>query len=80
MGFRRYHGPVTIVEQAVFADMPSIITCQRCSRFRQMHTFQLKQMKLDAGQIPIWTHVAGFYCKGCRRKVTVVITAPMHWT
>ena len=79
MGFRRYHGPVTTVEQTVFADMPVIVTCQRCSRFRRMHAFQLKQMKPDAGSIKLWRAVSGFYCRGCRRKVTVVITAPMHW-
>jgi hypothetical protein len=44
-----------------------------------MLAYRLKRMKLDAGQIPLWKPVPGFYCKGCRRKVMVVITAPMHW-
>lgn len=79
MGLRRYHGPVTTVEQAVFADMPIIITCQECSHFRQMHAYQLKSKRPDAGQLPLWKLVPGFYCKNCRRKVSVVIAAPMHW-
>jgi hypothetical protein len=80
MGLRRYHGPITTVEQAVFADLPILITCQECAHFRQMHSYQLKRMRPDAGALPLWKAVRGFYCKGCRRKVTVVITAPMHWS
>lgn len=79
MGMRRYSGPVTTVEQAVFADLPILVTCQECAHFRQMHAYQLKRKKIDAGQLPLWKPVPGFYCKGCRRKVTVMITAPVQW-
>jgi hypothetical protein len=51
MGTRRYHGPVSTVDQAVFADMPILITCMECARFRQMHAYKLKKMKADAGAI-----------------------------
>jgi hypothetical protein len=80
MGTRRYRGPVTTVEQAMFADMPVNIICQRCAHFRQMHAYLLMRLNSKAAQIPLWKAVPGFYCKGCRRKVTAVITAPMHWT
>jgi hypothetical protein len=79
MGTRRYHGPISTVDQAVFADMPILITCMECARFRQMHAYKLKKMKPDAGALRLWTPIGGFYCRGCRSKVMVVITAPMQW-
>jgi hypothetical protein len=79
MGTRRYHGPVRTVEQAMFADMPVSITCLRCSRFRKMHAYQLLRLDRRTAEMPLWKPVSGFYCKLCRRKVMVMITAPMHW-
>jgi len=38
-----------------------------------------KEDEARRGKLPLWKPVSGFNCKGCRRKVTVVITAPMQW-
>lgn len=78
MRYRRYRGSVQTVEQAMFADMPVRITCQRCSRFRQMHAFEVMQLDRKVAEMKLWQPVSGFYCKRCRRKAAVVITAPMQ--
>jgi len=49
MGMRR----VTTVEHAVFANLPILITGHECAHFRQMHSYQLKRIKPDAGQLPL---------------------------
>jgi hypothetical protein len=79
MGFRRYRGPVTTVEQAMFADMPVAIQCQSCSHVRRMHAFTLMRTNKKAAKMPLGPPVAGFYCKGCRKRVSVIISAPMQW-
>lgn len=78
MGARRYHGPVDTVEQASFADMPVRIVCLQCSHFSQMHAYELVRRNRKAANTLLRTPVAGFYCKSCRRKVTVVIVAPAN--
>ena len=42
MGYRPYRGPVSTLEQAMFADLS--ITCENCGRIRQMHAFTVMQM------------------------------------
>ena len=79
MGFRRYRGPVTTVEQAMFADMPISIQCQSCSHVRQMHAYRMMQANKKAAAMPLRKPVTGFYCKSCRNRVTVIISAPMQW-
>ena len=44
MGYRPYRGPVSTLEQAMFADLPVSITCENCGRIRQMHAFTVMQM------------------------------------
>jgi hypothetical protein len=78
MGARRYRGPVETVEQASFADMPIRIVCLQCKHFRQMHAYEFVRCHRRAAKTLLRTPVPGFYCKACRRKVTVVIIAPMH--
>jgi|HubBroStandDraft_6_1064221.scaffolds.fasta_scaffold914523_2 hypothetical protein len=78
MGFRPYRGPVNTVEQAVFTDMPLRITCQGCAHFEIIHSFRLMQRSRKAAAMSLWRPVSGFYCKGCRRKMAVVITAPLQ--
>ena len=79
MGTRRYRGLIMTLEQAMFADMPVRITCERCSRFRQMHAFALMRMlgaKRRQIGIRLGEPASGFYCRGCRQKVTAVVSAP----
>lgn len=83
MGTRRYRGAVTTLEQAMFADMPVRITRDSCGYFRLMHAFELmrtlSKKRKEAG-VKLWVPVPGFYCRGCKRRVKVVISAPMQST
>jgi len=81
MGYRPYRGAVRTLEQAMFADFPVRVRCTSCNHFRQLHAFNLVRQvgkKADAGKLPLWAEIHNlFYCRSCRRRVTVVITAPM---
>lgn len=81
MGFKRYKGPVTTLEQAMFADMPVRITCERCGHFTQMAAFQalrkLSEKRKEEG-VKLWVAVVGlFKCKKCHSP-TAKISAPMQ--
>jgi len=82
MGYRRYRGPVHTVEQAMFADMPVRITCESCGYFRQMHAFELMRKlskKRREKGVNLWEPVSGFFCRGCKRNVKAIISAPTQW-
>jgi len=75
MGFRRYKERVDNLEQAVWAGAVLDITCQRCKRTSSNWAwlvYNRRGTKLT-NETPMRTPVAGFYCKGCRRKVTVIM-------
>jgi hypothetical protein len=66
----------------MFADMPVAISCNNCSWMRQMHAFEAVQKLRDKRKIsdaPLGEPVGGFYCKKCKRSVTVTIHAPAQW-
>src|SRR5580698_7207204 len=75
MSAKRYRGLVETVEQAMWADMVLHITCQRCSRPRCEWAYKLCQRRPAAGAVPLNKTVSGFYCRGCKRSVSVYITA-----
>ena len=80
MGFKRYKGPVTTLEQASFADFPVRITCMKCGHFRQVHAHRalrlLSARNKDDG-VKLFTAVEGlFKCGKCSHGI-VRITAPM---
>jgi hypothetical protein len=82
MGYRRYRGPVTNLQQAMFADMVVAILCNSCPGMRTMHAFKVIQMlreKRKIDNVPLGEPVAGFRCNKCRRSVTVTIRAPAQW-
>jgi hypothetical protein len=70
-----YRGPIDTVEHAMLAGMVLDITCQRCSRPRSEWAYQLCQRRPAARPVPLNRTVPGFYCLGCRRRVSVYISA-----
>ena len=84
MGHRPYRGPVSTLEQAMFADLPVSITCETCGRIRQMHAFTVMQMiatRVPERTLPLFRPIPGlFFCRHCLRRVTVTIRAPLAWT
>ena len=81
MGYKRYKGPVSTLEQAMFADFPVRITCEKCGHFRQMYAFEAMRKlsnKRKAEDVKLFVAVVGvFKCGRCRHRV-VRITAPMQ--
>jgi hypothetical protein len=75
MGQPRYRGPIETVEQAMWTHQILMITCQRCSGSRRMVAYQLYNLRPHAGAMPLHAAVGGFYCRGCKAKVQVVMTA-----
>jgi hypothetical protein len=73
VGIARYRGPIDTFEQALWAHAVLTITCQRCSRSASMWAYKLRGKA--RGEMPMKRAVSGFYCKGCHRKVQVVMTA-----
>lgn len=84
MGYRPYKGPVSTLEQAMFADLPVSITCESCGHVRRMHAFKAVRMiapRIQARALPLLRPVPGvFFCSQCRKRVTVIISAPILWT
>ena len=79
MGQPRYRGPIETVEQAMWANRVLTITCQRCSGSRTMWAYRLYHLRKHAGALPLHAAVGGFYCRGCRVKVQVVMKADVPW-
>ena len=80
MGYRRYKGPVTTLEQASFADFPVRITCQKCGHFRQMHAhvaLRLLSAKRKEEGVKLWEPLTGVFRCRCKHN-TVKISAPMQ--
>jgi hypothetical protein len=75
MSLKRYRGPVETVEQAMWAGMVLHINCQRCSRPKSESAYKLCQRRPSAKGLPLYKNVGGFYCRGCKRSVTVYISA-----
>ena len=75
MGLKRYRGPIETVEQAMWAGMVLHINCQRCSRPTSEWAYKLCQRRPSASVIPLNKAISGFYCRGCKRSVTVYISA-----
>jgi hypothetical protein len=74
-GLPSYRGPIETIEHAMLAGMVLDITCQRCSRPRAEWAYKLCQRKPSAKKVRLNQAVAGFYCLGCRHRVTVYISA-----
>jgi hypothetical protein len=79
MGLPRYRGPIETVEQAMWAHRVLTITCQRCSGSNTMYAWKLYHLRKHAGALPLFAPVGGFYCRGCRRKVQVVMVPDGPW-
>jgi hypothetical protein len=71
----RYRGAIDTVEQAMWARMVLYITCQRCSRPHSEWAYQLCLRRPRAKALPLNRTVPGFYCRGCKRNVSVYISA-----
>ena len=75
-----YRGPVHTLAQALRADLPVRVTCTECGAFRQMHAFELSQKvsgKRHLATLNLWEPTPGFFCKGCKRSVRAVVSAPL---
>jgi hypothetical protein len=70
-----YRGPIETVEHALLAGMVLDNTCQRCNRPRAEWAYKLLQRRPSARRVPLNKAVDGFYCLGCRHRVTVYISA-----
>jgi hypothetical protein len=70
---RNFHGTVNTLADAVEADYLVLVVCQECLRRRQMHPYKLtsKYAKLHHAKFDVV--LPGFYCSGCRQKVSVKI-------
>ena len=75
MSAPRYRGPVETIEQAMWAGLVLHITCQRCSRPRSFWAYTLCEARPDAKPVRLNQTVPGFWCRGCKRKVSVYIRA-----
>lgn len=73
MGQPRYRGPVETVEQAVWAGRVLAITCQHCRRTSFKWAWTLFHAHAASGAFPLYAAIPGFWCTGCRRKVSVVM-------
>lgn len=51
------------------------ITCRRCSHYRIMWAYKIYIAKNEAASLPLEKTVPGFWCKGCRRSVSVFMKA-----
>jgi len=79
MGQARYRGPVDTVEQAVWAGRVLSITCQRCGHSVTRWAWTLYNAHRHTGELALDAPVPGFWCKGCRAKVAVVLRAEGPW-
>jgi hypothetical protein len=75
VGLKRYRGPIETVEHAMCAGMVLHINCQRCSRPTSEWAYRLLQRRPKAKTIPLNKAVPGFYCRGCKQRVAVYISA-----
>jgi len=75
MSTKRYRGEIETVEQAMWAGLVLRITCQRCSRPHSEWAYGLCERKPSAKGLPLDCTVPGFYCRGCKRRVSVYISA-----
>lgn len=76
MGFRRYRGTVDTVATAALDHRVLTITCQRCSRSRNIWAYKVQANWPERAKvIPLNRTTSGFYCSGCKRSVEVYITS-----
>jgi hypothetical protein len=59
----------------MWAGMVLGITCQRCNRSSSEWAYALCERISLAKPLLLNQAVAGFHCRGCKRSVTVYITA-----
>jgi hypothetical protein len=59
----------------MWAGMVLHLICQRCSRPTSEWAYGLCQRKPSAKALPLNKTVVGFYCRGCKQRVTVYISA-----
>lgn len=78
MGFRRYRGPVTTLEEAVMADLPVTVRCLTCRHERSFSAFRLVRQKRSIATVKLREPASGFRCLRCR-STKVVISAPFDW-
>lgn len=53
VGFKKYHGPINTVADAISAHRTITITCQRCSHYRIMWAYRLYERKKEAASLPL---------------------------
>lgn len=59
----------------MWAGMVLTVTCQRCSRPRTEWAYKLCERKPAARGVRLHQTVPGFYCHGCKHRVSVYISA-----
>ncbi len=74
MGLKRFRGTVNTVETAALDHRILTVTCQRCSRSRNIWAYRaINTWPEKARSLPLGKAVDGFYCKGCKQPVQVYI-------
>lgn len=77
MGYKKYHGPVTTLQEAVYAEISFRLACPECEHVTMMYAWTI--MKARKGRdVRLGIPVPGFRCKRCKRKVSLVLKGPSY--
>ena len=75
MGRRKYRGPMLTVEHAFMAHAILRIRCTRCDHYTNIYAWKMYEARREKiVEMPLGRPVPGFWCRGCRRKVSAVLT------
>ena len=77
MGYRKYHGPVTTLQEAVNAGITFRLACPSCENVTMMYAWTILQGR-KGKDVDLGKAVPGFRCKWCKRRVSVVLKGPSH--
>jgi len=77
MGYRKYHGPVTTLQEASHAGISFRLACPKCDHVTMMYAWTILQAR-KGKDVDLGIPVPGFRCKWCKRKVWVKLESPIH--
>ncbi len=71
---RKPQGPVRTLADSHEADYLVTVHCQTCDARTQMHPYKLLSRHEKLACAALDAPLPGFWCKACRRRVSVVIS------